>query len=141
MRVMRRPNTAESAPEGARDEQIWATPESAAGILTMAAGQRLVFAGERLHHHIWVLDGEADLLGSTLTSGAYVHVEPGAQHALDASSTLGCTVFHVFEEDGVRVSAVVQPFGRQPSFNEVPSMSRTATRDCRPRRPGPAAGR
>ncbi len=70
---------------------------SEAGILRLAAGQRL---GSHTHrenqHHMWVLDGEAKIAGSRLGAGSYVHVPAGVEHDIDATTTDGCKVFYLY---------------------------------------------
>ena len=48
--------------EGVTHRVLWRTDESMAGVLTVAAGQRLGrHAHRRNHHHMWVLSGAAEV--------------------------------------------------------------------------------
>ena len=68
-----------------------------AGVLTVEAGHRLGPHAHRVnHHHLWVLNGRATILGTELGPGSYVHVPSGVEHDIDASSTGGCTVFYLY---------------------------------------------
>jgi hypothetical protein len=48
------------------------------------------------HHHIWVLEGRATILGTEIGPGAYVHIPSGIEHDIDARATDGCTVFYLY---------------------------------------------
>jgi quercetin dioxygenase-like cupin family protein len=68
-----------------------------AGVMTIAAGRHLGrHAHHANHHHLWVLDGRAVVLGEELSAGSYVHVPTGAQHDIDATTTGGCTVLYLY---------------------------------------------
>jgi quercetin dioxygenase-like cupin family protein len=68
-----------------------------AGVLTIEAGHQLGrHAHRRNHHHLWVLDGEVEVLGERVGAGSYVHVPAGVTHDLDARATSGCTVFYLY---------------------------------------------
>ena len=76
---------------------LWSNEESMAGVLTVAAGHHLgSHAHHANHHHIWVLDGSATIMGEELGAGAYVHVPSGVHHDIDATTTGGCTVFYLY---------------------------------------------
>lgn len=68
-----------------------------AGILRVAAGRRL---GRHTHranqHHMWVLDGEADVAGVRIGPGGYAHIPAGVEHDIDATLTEGCTVVYLY---------------------------------------------
>lgn len=70
---------------------------SEAGIMRLAGGQRLGSHTHREnHHHMWVLDGEAVIVGSRVGAGSYVHIPAGVEHDIDATSTDGCTVVYLY---------------------------------------------
>lgn len=83
--------------EGVSHRVLWRDDTSMSGVLTVQAGHKLGTHAHRLnHHHIWVLDGEASILGKTLGAGAYVHVPSELDHDIDATSTEGCTVLYLY---------------------------------------------
>lgn len=83
--------------EGVEQKVLWRNESSMAGLLTVKAGHRLGTHAHRVnHHHIWVLDGRAVILGEELGPGSYVHVPSGVDHDLDATATNGCTVFYLY---------------------------------------------
>ena len=83
--------------EGVTNHTLWTDGSSSAGWLTVAAGHQL---GEHQHrtnsHHLWILEGNAQILGSALGAGAYVHIPPGVTHDIDARATDGCRVFYLY---------------------------------------------
>lgn len=83
--------------EGVTHRVLWKSDTSMAGVLTVAAGHRLGHHTHRMnHHHLWVLDGHAAVLGTELGPGSYAHVPSGVEHDIDASATEGCTVFYLY---------------------------------------------
>ena len=82
---------------GVAHRVLWRDGTSMAGVMTVAGGHRLGRHAHRVnHHHIWVIDGHAVILGSDLGPGAYVHVPSGVDHDIDASTSEGCTVFYLY---------------------------------------------
>ena len=76
---------------------MWRSDTSEAGVMTVERGHHLGnHAHRENHHHMWILDGHANILGSELGSGAYVHIPSGVQHDIDASQTEGCTLFYLY---------------------------------------------
>jgi glyoxylate utilization-related uncharacterized protein len=47
------------------------------------------------HHHIWVVAGAATIAGRALSAGSYVHVPPGAQHAIRDVGPSGCMILQM----------------------------------------------
>jgi quercetin dioxygenase-like cupin family protein len=82
---------------GVRHRVLWQDANSMAGVLTVEAGHRLgAHTHRRNHHHIWVLQGRADIGGSMLGEGSYAHIPAGVEHDIDATGTDGCTVFYLY---------------------------------------------
>jgi mannose-6-phosphate isomerase-like protein (cupin superfamily) len=76
---------------------LWSHDCSMAGVLTVAGGHRLGAHAHRVnHHHMWVLDGHAVVLGAEVGPGSYVHVPAGVEHDIDATASDGCTVFYLY---------------------------------------------
>jgi len=85
--------------EGVMHRVVWRDGRARAGVLTVDAGHRLGTHAHRLHHHhIWVIEGRATILGTVLGPRSYVHVPKGVEHDIDASATDGCTVFYLYAE-------------------------------------------
>jgi quercetin dioxygenase-like cupin family protein len=83
--------------EGVSHRILWRDERSTAGVLTIDAGHRLgQHAHRENHHHMWVLEGRATILGKSLGAGSYVHIPRGVDHDIDATSTEGCTVFYLY---------------------------------------------
>jgi quercetin dioxygenase-like cupin family protein len=76
---------------------LWRNESSMAGLLTVEAGQRLGEHTHRFnHHHLWVLEGRATIVGAELGPGSYVHIPSGVNHDIDATATSGCMVFYLY---------------------------------------------
>jgi quercetin dioxygenase-like cupin family protein len=76
---------------------LWSHDNSMAGVLTVAGGHRLGAHAHRVnHHHMWVLDGHAVVLGAEVGPGSYVHIPAGVEHDIDATASDGCTVFYLY---------------------------------------------
>lgn len=76
---------------------VWRDGTSMAGVMKVDAGQRLGPHAHRFnHHHLWVIAGSADILGTEVGPGSYVHIPMGIDHDIDASTTEGCTVFYLY---------------------------------------------
>jgi quercetin dioxygenase-like cupin family protein len=83
--------------EGVTHRVLWRTATSMAGVLAVGPGRQLGKHAHRAnHHHIWVLDGGATILGTELRAGSYVHIPSGVEHDIDASTTDGCRVFYLY---------------------------------------------
>lgn len=82
---------------GVAHRVLWRTPTSMAGVMTVDAGHHLgAHRHHANHHHMWVLEGSARILGVDVGPGSYVHVPVGVEHDIDASGTGGCTVFYLY---------------------------------------------
>jgi hypothetical protein len=82
---------------GVMHKVLWRDGTSMAGVLEVERGHHLGAHSHRVnHHHMWVLDGFARVLGMELGPGSYVHIPSGVEHDIDASVTTGCTVFYLY---------------------------------------------
>jgi quercetin dioxygenase-like cupin family protein len=83
--------------EGVSHRVLWRNDTSMAGVMTIDGGHRLGEHAHRVnHHHLWMLDGRATILGEELVAGSYVHVPEGVDHDIDATATEGCTLFYLY---------------------------------------------
>jgi quercetin dioxygenase-like cupin family protein len=86
---------------GVANHVVWRNGTSMAGVLAVEAGRRLgTHAHSVNHHHIWVLEGHAKILGTDVGPGSYVHVPRGVDHDIDASASEGCNVFYLYLRPG-----------------------------------------
>jgi quercetin dioxygenase-like cupin family protein len=82
---------------GISNRVLWQSDNSIAGVLSVDAGHRLgAHTHHANHHHMWVLDGTAMILGSRVTPGSYIHIPAGVEHDIDATSSEGCTVYYLY---------------------------------------------
>lgn len=87
--------------EGVTHRVLWRNDTSVAGVLTVAGGHRLgTHAHRQNHHHMWVLDGHATIVGSEVGPGTYVHIPTGVDHDIDATRTEGCTLLYLYIRQG-----------------------------------------
>jgi hypothetical protein len=87
--------------EGVTHRVLWRSEASMAGVLTVRGGHALgVHRHHANHHHLWVLEGRASILGVDLGPGGYVHVPVGIEHDIDATHTDGCTVYYLYLREG-----------------------------------------
>lgn len=87
--------------EGVSHRVVWRNATSMAGVLEVEAGHRLGTHAHRVnHHHIWVLDGHAEILGTDVGPGSYVHVPHGVSHDIATTDSEGCTVFYLYLRPG-----------------------------------------
>lgn len=83
--------------EGVTHQVLWQNPTSMSGVLKIAPGHHLGRHAHRAnHHHMWVLEGRATILGEVLGPGSYVHIPSGVEHDIEASATEGCTVLYFY---------------------------------------------
>lgn len=86
---------------GVSHRVVWQAKTSMAGVLTVEAGHRLgTHAHRENHHHIWVLEGRAVILGTDAGPGSYVYVPHGVSHDVDATASEGCTFFYLYLRPG-----------------------------------------
>ena len=82
---------------GVERKILWQDGTAEAGILVLMGGHQLgAHTHRRNHHHLWVLDGHATILGREVEPGSFVHVPSGIEHDIDARGTEGCAVFYVY---------------------------------------------
>lgn len=95
--IQARPSEPLGALDGVSHRVLWRDETSMAGVLTVAGGHQLGAHTHRVnHHHLWVVDGRATILGTELGPGGYVHIPSGVDHDIDARGTGGCTVFYLY---------------------------------------------
>ncbi len=59
----------------------------------------------RSHHHMWVVEGTAEMLGEQVGPGTYLHVPAGVEHGIRRVGDDGCRVLYLYLRDegaGVR---------------------------------------
>jgi mannose-6-phosphate isomerase-like protein (cupin superfamily) len=78
---------------------VWRSDTSIAGVMVIAAGHQLGNHAHRAnHHHMWMIDGSAVIMGTMVGPGGYVHIPAGVEHDVDARATSGCTVFYLYQQ-------------------------------------------
>jgi mannose-6-phosphate isomerase-like protein (cupin superfamily) len=83
--------------EGVDYKLLWRSGKSVAGLMRIAPGRAVTpHAHVRSHHHMWVIDGTAEMLGERVGPGTYVHVPAGVEHGIRAVGEGGSTVLYLY---------------------------------------------
>jgi quercetin dioxygenase-like cupin family protein len=83
--------------DGVDYKLLWRSGKSVAGLMRLAPGGAVTpHTHVRSHHHLWVIDGTAEMLGERVGAGTYVHVPAGVEHGLRALDEAGCTLLYLF---------------------------------------------
>jgi quercetin dioxygenase-like cupin family protein len=86
--------------EGVDYKLLWRSGESVAGILRIAPGSSVSpHAHVRSQHHMWVIDGSAEMLHEHVGPGTYLHIPAGAEHGIGDVGDDGCTVLYLYLRD------------------------------------------
>jgi mannose-6-phosphate isomerase-like protein (cupin superfamily) len=79
---------------------LWRSGKSVAGMLRLAPGAELTpHAHVRSHHHLWVTEGTAEVLGELVGPGTYVHIPARVDHGIRASGDQACTMLYLYLRD------------------------------------------
>lgn len=79
---------------------LWRSGKSVAGLMRIAPGAEVTpHAHVRSHHHMWVLDGTAEMLGQRVGPGTYVHVPARVDHGIRAVGDGACTMLYLYLRD------------------------------------------
>lgn len=80
---------------------LWRSGKSVAGLMRIAAGGLVTpHAHLRSHHHLWVLDGTAEVLDEEVGPGTYVHIPARVDHSIRAVGASPCTMLYLYLQDG-----------------------------------------
>jgi mannose-6-phosphate isomerase-like protein (cupin superfamily) len=86
--------------EGVAYKLLWRSGKSVAGILRVPYGCEVsLHVHRRSHHHLWLLDGSADILGHRLGEGSYAHIPAGVEHGITSPGPHGCSVLYLYLRD------------------------------------------
>jgi hypothetical protein len=88
--------------DGVDDNLLWRSGKSVAGLMRIGAGaivSRHAHIGS--HHHMWVADGEVEMLGEVVAAGGYAHIPAHVDHELRCVGEHPATVLSLYlREDG-----------------------------------------
>ncbi|HEX6237819.1 MAG TPA: cupin domain-containing protein [Acidimicrobiales bacterium] len=96
--------------EGVTYKLLWRSGKSVAGIMHVPPGREVgAHVHQRSHHHIWVQEGSAEMVGGRRVGpGSYVHVPAGVEHGITGvEGPEGLTIYYLYlrEPDGARGAA------------------------------------
>jgi quercetin dioxygenase-like cupin family protein len=84
-------------PGGAVQRVLWQSGDSYGGLLRVERGHALPpHVHHQAHHHLYVIDGEAETLGQRLGQGTYVHIPAGVEHGIVGTGPRGATIFYLY---------------------------------------------
>lgn len=79
---------------------LWRSGKSVAGLMRITPGREVTrHAHVRSHHHMWVVDGTAELLGQLVGPGSYVHIPARVDHGIRTAGDAACTVLYLYLRD------------------------------------------
>lgn len=82
---------------GVRHKVLWQSGTAVIGMMTIDAGaENPEHTHHGAHHHILILSGECEMLGSRLGPGSYIYIPPGTPHAAVTTGSLPCTFFYTY---------------------------------------------
>lgn len=84
--------------QGVSHKVLWRAGDSVGGVMRIEPGGYLAaHTHRRAHHHLWIVNGSALLLGRELGAGSYAHVPAGVEHRI--ASTNGCQFLYLYVDD------------------------------------------
>jgi oxalate decarboxylase/phosphoglucose isomerase-like protein (cupin superfamily) len=76
---------------------LWRSGKSVAGIMRVEPGGSVSpHTHHRSHHHMWVVEGSAEMLGERVGPGTYLHVPAGVEHGISHAGDEGCTFLYLY---------------------------------------------
>jgi mannose-6-phosphate isomerase-like protein (cupin superfamily) len=79
---------------------LWRSGRSQCGIMHIPPGAEVSpHVHQRAHHHVWVLEGSAVLLGVRVVPGTYTHIPATVEHGFTDPGPKGCTVLYLYLRD------------------------------------------
>ena len=86
--------------EGVDYKLLWRSGKSVAGLMRIAPGGLVsLHSHVRAHHHMWVVEGTAEMLGEHAGPGTYLHIPAGVEHGIRDVGEGGCTVLYSYLRD------------------------------------------
>jgi quercetin dioxygenase-like cupin family protein len=80
---------------GISHKLLWHSGDSVGGVMRIEPGGCLAaHTHRRAHHHLWVINGSAIVLGRQLGAGSYIHVPAGVEHTI--ASPTGCQFLYFY---------------------------------------------
>jgi mannose-6-phosphate isomerase-like protein (cupin superfamily) len=85
--------------QGVTHRILWRSDTAIAGVMVISPGHHLGLHAHRVNqHHMWIIDGSAEIMGTIVGPGGYVHVPAQVEHDLDTRATAGCTLFYLYQQ-------------------------------------------
>lgn len=85
--------------EAARSTLLWRSRHSLAGVMYVdPKGELEPHCHRNAHHHVWIIEGHATILGHPVGPGTYVHIRAGVDHGVYGGPE-GCRFFYLYIEE------------------------------------------
>lgn len=82
---------------GVHQKILWQSGDTTLGLMKVDAGhENPEHVHHAAHHHIWVLAGDATMVGKHVGAGSYVYIPPTVAHAVTEVGPDGCTFFYTY---------------------------------------------
>lgn len=82
---------------GVAHKVLWQSGDVVIGLIRVEAGaSKPEHVHHGAHHHIWITAGSADMVGQSVSQGAYVYIPPGVPHAVDSVGPDGVEFFYTY---------------------------------------------
>jgi uncharacterized RmlC-like cupin family protein len=79
---------------------LWRSGKSVAGIMRIPPGAEVsLHTHDHWHHHMWVIEGTAEMLGERVGAGTYVHIPAGVEHGVRDIAEDGCSMLYLYLRD------------------------------------------
>lgn len=89
---------------------LWKSGSAVMGLLRFEpGGVEPEHTHQAAHHHLWVTQGEATIMGRPVGAGSYFYIPPGTAHGVDGVGPDGCTVFYSYRTVEVPPKPVDSP--------------------------------
>lgn len=82
---------------GGEQKVLWRSGDVVLGLMRLRPGAtNPEHVHHAAHHHILVTSGSCEMVGRTVTAGAYLYIPPGTPHAVSDVGPEGCEFFYTY---------------------------------------------
>ena len=75
---------------GVETTLLWRNGDNVVGLIRIASGHsKPPHTHHAAHHHMWIVSGNAVMLGKPVEQGSYIYVPPGVEHEVDEVGPAG----------------------------------------------------
>lgn len=82
---------------GVGQKILWRSGDVTIGLIRVDPGaEKPAHVHHGAHHHIWMVSGEATMVGQRVDAGSYVYIPPGVEHEVTDVGPDGCVFFYTY---------------------------------------------